>query len=146
MESRRLILNMYLEQKVNVLHMDHGEANTQRQEEQACVRDASYHSSYSISRENGQPRKYFGKKLETSKQEAVIEIIRCADNVVLLAKEDETLQGIIDRLAETGINCEMEVNVNRSKAMRISGRRSPRIVVENKNQEKLMNSAIQEDQ
>jgi hypothetical protein len=44
-----------------------------------------------------------------------------ADCLVLLAKEETVLQGVIDRLIEIGRCCGMEMNVEKSKVMRISG-------------------------
>jgi hypothetical protein len=39
---------------------------------------------------------------------------------VLLAEEETVLQGMIDRLAEIGRCCRMEMNVDKTKVMRIS--------------------------
>jgi hypothetical protein len=44
---------------------------------------------------------------------------------VLLAKEETLLQGMIDRLIETGRCCGMEMNVGKTKVMRISRQPSP---------------------
>ena len=52
--------------------------------------------------------------------------MKYADELVLLAEEEEAvLQGIIDRLTETGICYEMEMNVDKTKVIRISRQPSP---------------------
>jgi hypothetical protein len=43
-----------------------------------------------------------------------------ADDLVLLAREEKVLQGKIDRLTEFGRRYGMEMNVEKSKVMRIS--------------------------
>jgi hypothetical protein len=43
-----------------------------------------------------------------------------ADSLVLLPKEDMVLQGMLDRLIETGRCYGMEMNVGKNKIMRIS--------------------------
>jgi hypothetical protein len=50
----------------------------------------------------------------------VIRTVRYADDLVLLAKEEKVLQGMIDRLIEIGRRYEMEMNVEKTKVMRIS--------------------------
>jgi hypothetical protein len=46
--------------------------------------------------------------------------VKFTDKFVLLAKEEAVLQGMIDKLAEVGRCCGMEINVEKSKVMRIS--------------------------
>jgi hypothetical protein len=43
-----------------------------------------------------------------------------ADNLVIMAKEETVLQGMIDRLIELGRCYGMEMNVEKTKVMRIS--------------------------
>jgi hypothetical protein len=43
-----------------------------------------------------------------------------ADDLVLMAKEETVLQGMIDKLIETGRCYGMEMNVEKTKVMRIS--------------------------
>jgi hypothetical protein len=51
----------------------------------------------------------------------VIRTVKYADGLVLLATGDTVLQGMIDKLIETGRFYGMEVNVGNAKAVRISG-------------------------
>jgi hypothetical protein len=51
----------------------------------------------------------------------VIRNVRYADDLVLLAKEETVLQGMIERLVEIGRCYGMEVNVEEKKVMKISG-------------------------
>jgi hypothetical protein len=46
--------------------------------------------------------------------------VKYADDIVLLAKEEWVLQSVTDRLIETGRCNGMEMNVVKTKAMRIS--------------------------
>ena len=46
--------------------------------------------------------------------------VKYADELVLLAEEKTVLQGVIDRLTETGICSGKEINVERTKVKRIS--------------------------
>ena len=48
-----------------------------------------------------------------------------ADDLVLMAKEETVLQGMIDKLTETGRCQGMEMNVEKTKVMRISRQPSP---------------------
>ena len=50
--------------------------------------------------------------LETSTLEGkIIQTVRYADDLVLMAKEETVLQGMIDKLIETGRYYGMEMNV-----------------------------------
>ena len=51
--------------------------------------------------------------------------MKYADDLVLMAKEERVLQSMIDKLIETGRNYGMEMNVERTKVMRISRQPSP---------------------
>ena len=55
----------------------------------------------------------------------IIQTVKCADGLVLMAKEETVLQGMIDKLIETGRYCGMGTNVERTKVMRISRQPSP---------------------
>ena len=46
--------------------------------------------------------------------------VKYADVLVLLAKEEKVLQGMVDKLMETGRCYGMEMNVEKTKVMRIS--------------------------
>jgi hypothetical protein len=54
----------------------------------------------------------------------VILTVKCADDFVLLAKEETRLEGVIDRIIEIGIFCEMGIIIEETKAVRISRQRS----------------------
>ena len=51
----------------------------------------------------------------------VIRTVKCADYLVLLAKEETVLQGVIDSLIEIDRCYGMEMNVEKTKVMRILG-------------------------
>jgi hypothetical protein len=51
--------------------------------------------------------------------------VKYADDLVLLAEEAKVLQGMIDRLIEIGRCCGMEINVEKTKVMRISRQQNP---------------------
>jgi len=50
----------------------------------------------------------------------IIQTVKYADDLVLMAKEETVLQGIIDKLIEIGRCYGMEINVEKTKVMRIS--------------------------
>jgi predicted nucleotidyltransferase len=50
----------------------------------------------------------------------VIRTVEYADYLVLLAREEKVLQGMVDRLIEIGRCFEIEMNVEGTKVMRIS--------------------------
>jgi len=51
--------------------------------------------------------------------------LKYADYLVLMAKEEMVLQGMIDKLIEIGRCYGMEMNVEKTKIMRISRKPSP---------------------
>ena len=51
--------------------------------------------------------------------------VKYADDLVLIAKEETVLQGTIDKLIEIGRCYGMEMNVEKTKVMRISRQPSP---------------------
>jgi hypothetical protein len=51
--------------------------------------------------------------------------VRYADDLVLLAKEETVLQSVIDKLIEVGRRFGVEINVEKSKTMRISRQPTP---------------------
>ena len=55
----------------------------------------------------------------------IIQTVKYADDLVLMAKEETVLQGMIDKLMEIGSCYDMEMNVEKTKVMRISRRPSP---------------------
>ena len=58
----------------------------------------------------------------------IIQIVKYADDLMLMAKEETVLQGMIDKLIETGRNYDMEINVKKIKVMRISRQPSPKTI------------------
>jgi hypothetical protein len=59
--------------------------------------------------------------------------VKYADDLVLLAKEQSVLYGMIDRLSEIGRCYGMEMNVEKTKVMRISRQPYPiKIVIDQK--------------
>jgi len=52
--------------------------------------------------------------------------VKYADDLVLMAKEETVLQGMIDKLIEIGRCCGTEMNMGKTKVMRIS--RQPSLV------------------
>ena len=55
----------------------------------------------------------------------IIQTVKYVDNLVLMAKEETVLQGMIDKLIEIGKCYGMEMNVEKTKVMRISRQPSP---------------------
>ena len=55
----------------------------------------------------------------------IIQTVKYADDLVLMAKEEKVLQGVIDKLNEVGTCYGTEINVEKTKVMRISRRTSP---------------------
>jgi hypothetical protein len=51
--------------------------------------------------------------------------VNYADDLVLMAKEETVLQGMIDKLIEIGRCYSMEINVEKTKVIRISRQPSP---------------------
>jgi len=63
----------------------------------------------------------------------IIHTVKYADDLVLLAKEEKVLQDMIDKLIEIGRCCGMEMNVDKTKVMRISRQPFPvKIMVDQK--------------
>jgi hypothetical protein len=65
----------------------------------------------------------FGGDLKIGGQ--IIQTVKYAYDLVLMAKEETVLQGMIDRLTEIGRCYGMEMNVGRTKVMRISKQPTP---------------------
>ena len=55
----------------------------------------------------------------------IIQTVKYAADLVLMAKEETVLQGMIDKLIECGRYYGMEMNVEKTKVMRISRQPSP---------------------
>ena len=92
--------------------------------EEELDKDAVCHQFCSTCTVNDLPRKLW-MGLETSTSEGKLFILKCADDLVLMAKEEMVLQGMIDKLIEIGSCYGMEMNVDKTKVMRISRQPSP---------------------
>ena len=63
----------------------------------------------------------------------IIHTVKYADDLVLLAKEEKVLQDMIDKLIEIGRCYGMEMNVEKTKVMRISRQPLPvKIIIDQK--------------
>ena len=62
----------------------------------------------------------FGRVGRLQNRRQIIHTVKYADDLVLLAKEENMLQDMIDKLIETGRCYGMEINVEKTKVMRIS--------------------------
>ena len=70
----------------------------------------------------------------------IIQTVKYADDLVLMAKEEKVLQGMIDKLIEIGSCYGMEMNVEETKVMRISRQPSPvTIMIDQKQLENVLN-------
>jgi len=68
----------------------------------------------------------------------IIHTVKYADDLVLLAKEEKALQDLIDKLIEIGGCYGMEMNVEKTKVMRISRQPSPlKIMIDQKKLENM---------
>ena len=64
----------------------------------------------------------------------IIHTVKYADDLVLLAKEEKVLRDMIDKLIEIGRCYGMEINVEKTKVMRISRQPFPvKIIIDQKN-------------
>ena len=57
--------------------------------------------------------------------EQIIQTVKYADDLALMSKEEMVLQSMIDELIEVGRCCGMEMNVEKTKVMRISRQPAP---------------------
>lgn len=113
-----LILNLYIDQKVKVHLDDHAETSRPIPEigrgvcQEYCISPILLNLYRELANE----------ALEGMSKIGVIETIKYADYLILLVKEEEGLQNILDWLVLTGRNYETEINIGKLKAMRISSR------------------------
>ena len=64
----------------------------------------------------------------------IIHTVKYADDLVLLAKEEKVLQDMTDKLIEIGRCYGMEINVEKTKVMRISRQPFPvKIIIDQNN-------------
>ena len=63
----------------------------------------------------------------------IIQTVKYADDLVLLAKEEKVLQDMINKLTEIGKSYGMEMNVEKTKVIRISRKPFPvKIIIHQK--------------
>ena len=92
--------------------------------EEELDKDAVCHQFCSTCTANAVPRKLW-MGLETSTSDGKLFKLKYADDLVQLAKEETVLQGMIDKLIEIGSCYGMEMNVEKTKVVRISRQPSP---------------------
>jgi len=121
--ERRLISKLNMNQRIKV-RLDGGETRgvqTGRGVRQGCSLSLILFNSYSecLTKEalDGLGDFNIGGQ--------IIQTVKYADDLVLMAKEETVLQGMIEKLIETGSCYGMEMNVEKTKAMRISRQPSP---------------------
>ena len=69
-----------------------------------------------------------------------IQTVKYADDLILIAKEETVLQGMINKLIEIGSCYGMEMNVEKTKVVRISRQPSPvTIMIDQKQLENVIN-------
>jgi hypothetical protein len=134
--ERRLISKFYMDQSVK-LKVDQGKTRsvkTGRGVRQGCCQSLILFNLYS---------EYLTiKVLEGSgdfKIGQVICTVTYANDLVLLAKEEAVLQGLMERLTEIGRCYGMEMNVEKTKVMRISRQPSPIQIMEDQKQRRMWN-------
>ena len=69
----------------------------------------------------------------------IIQTVKYADDLVLTAKERTVLQGMIDKLIEIGSCYGMEMNVEKTKVMRISRQSFPVTIMIDQNNWRMWN-------
>jgi hypothetical protein len=129
--ERRLISKLYMEQSVKI-RLDQGETRSVkigRGVRQGCCLLLILFNLYS---------EYLTKEAHEGFRDfkiggQVIHTVKYAADLVLLASEEKVLQGMIDRHIEIGRCYGMEMNVEKTKVMRISRQPSPiKIMIDQK--------------
>ena len=122
--ERRLISNLYMVQSVK-MRLNRGETRSMkigRRVRQGCCLSPILFNLYS---------KYFTKEALEGGQ--IIHTAKYADGLVVLTKEEKVLQDMTDKLIEIGRCYGMEMNVEKTKVMRISRQPFPvKIMIDQK--------------
>ena len=121
--ERRLISKLYMDQKVKV-RLNRGETRSVqigRSVRPGCCLSPILFNVYS---------EYLTKKSLYGLEGfniggQIIQTVKYADDLVLMTEEETMLQGMIDKLIEIGSCYGMEMNVGKTKVMRISRQPSP---------------------
>jgi len=116
--ERRLFSNLYMAQSVKV-RVNRGETRsvkTGRGVRQGCWLSLILFNLYSEYLTKEALEGFGGFKIRGQ----IIHTVKYADDLVLLAKEEKVLQDMIDKLNEIGRCYGVEMNVEKTKVMRIS--------------------------
>jgi hypothetical protein len=116
--ERRLISKLYMEHSVKI-RLDQGEMRSVkigRGVRQDCCLSPILFNLYSEYLTKEALERFGDFKIEGQ----VIITVKYADDLMLLAGEENVLQGMFDRLIEIGRRYGMEMNVEKTKVMRIS--------------------------
>ena len=116
--ERILISNFYMAQSVKV-RLNRGETRSVKSGigvRQGCCLSPNLFNLYSKYLTNGTLEGFGNFKITGQ----IIYTVKYADDLVLLAKEEKVLQDMIDKLIEIGRCYGMEMNVEKTKVMRIS--------------------------
>jgi hypothetical protein len=129
--ERRLISKLYMEHSVNI-RLDQGETRSVkigRGVRQGCCLSPILFNLYSEYLTKEALEGFGDFKIGGQ----VIRTVKYANDIVLLAKDEIVLQGMFDRLSEIGRRCGMEMNVEKTKVMRISRQSVPmKIIIDQK--------------
>jgi hypothetical protein len=129
--ERRLISNLYMAQSVKA-RMNRGETKsvkTGRGVRQECCLSPILFNLHSKCLTKEALEGFGDFKIGGQ----IIHIVKYADDLVLLAKEEKVLQDMIDKLIEIGRCYGMEINVEKTKVMRISRQPFPiKIMIDQK--------------
>jgi hypothetical protein len=129
--ERRLISNLYMAQSVKV-RLNRGETGSVKigiGVTKGCCLSPILFNVYS----QCLTKKTLKGCADFKIREQIIHTVKYADDLVLLAKEGKVLQDMIDKLTEIGRCCGMEMNVEKTKVMRISRQPFPvKIMIDQK--------------